>query len=166
MNDPVVAAELVRDLIGRRLLAVSEARYWYEGQRDDDAASLLDFWLHFEGKPALMAHGCGEHLSLELVDPYPSYEMQECGETKVGPAREPDLLASFVGQRLLDASLIHGYTTEPSVGGLRLRFEHGDLVVASLGDEWVLRPGTVSTDLRQYLTVGPWLGFSEDRQRR
>ncbi|MFI7661183.1 hypothetical protein ACIBTW_20125 [Micromonospora parva] len=158
MNDPVAAAELVRDLIGRRLLAVTEARYWYEGQRSDDAASLLDFWLHFEGKPALMAHGCGEHLRLELVGPYPSYKMQECGETQVGPSREPDLLASFAGQRLLDASLIRGYTTEPSVGGLRLRFEHDDLVVASLGDEWVLRRGPVPTDLRRYLAVGSWLG--------
>ncbi|MFC8615341.1 hypothetical protein ACFT9M_02810 [Micromonospora purpureochromogenes] len=164
MNDPVAASEFVRDVIGWRLLAVSEARYWHEGQRDDDAASLLDFWLHFEGKPALMVHGCGEHLSLELVAPYPSYEMQECGETRVGPAREPDLLASFVGQRLLDASLIHGYTTELSVGGLRLRFEHDDLVVASLGDEWVLRRGPVPSDLRGYLTVGPWLGGTEDRQ--
>ncbi|MGN9915848.1 hypothetical protein [Micromonospora palomenae] len=165
MNDPVARAELVRGLIGRTLLAVNEARYWYEGQRDDDAASLLDFWLHFEGKPALMAHGCGEHLSLELVDPCPCHEMQDCGETRVGPAREPDLLAAFVGQRLLDASLIHGYTTEPSVGGLRLRFEHDDLVVASLGDEWVLRRGPVPTDLLQYLTVGPWLN-TEDRQQR
>ena len=93
MNDPGAAAELLRDLIGQRLLAVTEARFWFEGQRDDDAASLLDFWLHFEGKPTLMAHGCGEDLSLELVGPYPSYEMQECGETRVGPAQEPDLLA-------------------------------------------------------------------------
>jgi hypothetical protein len=166
VNDPAAAADLVRDLIGRRLLAVSEARYWHEGHRDDDAASLLDFWLHFEDKPALMAHGCGERLGLELVDPYPSYDMQECGETRVGPAREPDVLASFVGQRLLDAALIQGYDTEPSVGGIRLRFEHHDLVVASLSDEWVIRRGPVPSDLRQYLTVGSWLGGTEDRQQR
>ncbi|MET7752980.1 hypothetical protein [Micromonospora sp. NPDC005367] len=166
MNDPGAAAKLVCGLIGFRLLAVSEARYWFEGRRDDDAASLLDFWLHFEGKPALMAHGCGEQLSLELLDPYPSYEMQECGETRVGPAREPDLLASFVGQRLIDASLIHGYTTALSVGGVRLRFEHDYLVVASLADEWLLARGPVPSDLRRYLAAGPWLAGTEDRQQR
>lgn len=166
MNDPGAAAELLRDLIGQRLLAVTEARFWFEGQRDDDAASLLDFWLHFEGKPTLMAHGCGEDLSLEFVGPYPSYEMQKCGETRVGPAQEPDLLASFIGQRLLDASVIHGYTTQLSVGGLRLRFEYHDLVVASLGDEWVLGRGAIPSDLVRYLTVGPWLCGTEDRQQR
>jgi len=166
VSDLVAAADLVCDLVGRRLLAVTEARYWYEGRRDEGAASLLHFWLHFEDMPALMAHGCGEHLSLEFVDPYPSYDMQECGETRVGPAQKPDLLASLVGQQLLDAALIQGHTTEPSVGGVRLRFEHDDLVVASLGDEWVIRRGPVPTDLRQYLTVRPWLGCAEDRQQR
>ncbi|SBT50535.1 hypothetical protein [Micromonospora auratinigra] len=165
MDDPLAVAGLVRDLIGRRLLAVTEARYWYEGQRGGDAASLLDFWLHFEGRPTLMAHGCGEHLRLELTDPYPSYDMQEDGETRVGPAREPDLLATFVGRRLLDASLVRGYTTVPSVGGLRLRFERGDLMVASLADQWVLRHGPVPTDLRQYLAVGSWLGAEDDGGR-
>jgi hypothetical protein len=43
VNDPGAAAKLVCDLIGSRLFAVTEARYWFEGQRDDDAASQ-DVW--------------------------------------------------------------------------------------------------------------------------
>jgi hypothetical protein len=59
----------------------------------------------------------------------------------VGPAQAPDLLVAFVGQRLLGAALIQGYTLAPSVGGMRLRFEHEELVVGSLVDEWVLPSG-------------------------
>jgi hypothetical protein len=164
VNDLAAAAVLVRDLLGRRLLAVTEARYWYEGKRDDDAASLIHIWLHFQDRPPLMAHGCGEHLLLEFEEPYASYDMQEAGETRVGPAQAPDLLAGFVGQRLLDASLIRGYTSEPSVGGLRLRFEREVLVVASLADEWVLSTGSIPAKLRSYLHASPWLGSTPAEQ--
>jgi hypothetical protein len=58
---------------------------------------------------------------------------------------------------LLDAALIQGYTTIPSVGGLQFRFEHHDLVIASLADEWVLARGGIPQNLKPYLPVGQWL---------
>lgn len=85
-----------------------------------------------------MAHGHGDALMLSYEEPYSSYDMEQHGETRVGSAQASDLLAVFVGQRLLEAALIQGYALEPSVGGMRLQFEREDLVVASLGDEWVL----------------------------
>jgi hypothetical protein len=164
VDDPVATAALVRDLLERQLLGVTEARHWYEGKRDDGAASLIHFWLHFQGKSPLMAHGTGEHLLLEFREPYASYDMLEHGEMRVGPAQAPDLLAMFVGQRLLDAALIQGYASEPSVGGLRLRFEREVLVVASLADEWVLSTGSIPTKLRPYLHAVPWLGGTPAEQ--
>jgi hypothetical protein len=143
---------------------VTEARHWHEGTRGDDAASLIHFWLHFQDKLPLMAHGIGEYLLLEFSEPYTSYDMQEHGETRVGPVQAPDLLAAFVGQRLLNAALIHGYASAPSVGGLRLRFEREVLVVASLADEWVLSSGSIPTKLRPYLHSGPWLGGTSAEQ--
>lgn len=143
---------------------MTEARHWHEGRRDGDAASLIDFWLHFEGKLPLMAHGTGEYLLLEFNEPYASYDMQEHGETRVEPVQALDLLAAFVGQRLLDGALIQGYASEPSVGGLRLRFERGVLVVASLADEWVLSTGSIPTELSPYLHAGSWLGGTSAEQ--
>lgn len=158
MSDRAETAELLHQIIGREVVAVTEARYWYEGKREGDAESLLHFWLHFQGNPPLMAHHSGEHLSFEFGEPYAAYDMGEYGEARVGPALAPDLLAFLPGQRLLNAALIQGYTTGPSVGGVLLRFDHGDLVVASVGDEWVLKQGLVPPELDTYLTVGDWLG--------
>ncbi|GAA4579392.1 hypothetical protein GCM10023176_56990 [Micromonospora coerulea] len=62
------------------------------------------------------------------------------------------------GHRLLNAALIRGYPTRPALGGVLLRLEHCDLVVASLGDEWVLRQGRIPPELATYLTVDRWLG--------
>ncbi|MET7397564.1 hypothetical protein ABZS66_29170 [Dactylosporangium sp. NPDC005572] len=157
MEQPPTVIGLLRRLVGRRLVGVTEARYWYEGRRDGDAASLLHCWLHFAGLPPVMAHGCGEHLLLEFAEPYASYDMQEYGETRVGPAQPPDLLAAYAGQLLRNVAPIQGYTSEPSVGGVRLRFERADLVVASFADEWLLTPGPVPRELAAYLTVGDWL---------
>lgn len=158
--------ELIEQVIGRHLVAVTEARHWFEGQRDGDVASLVHFWLHFQGVPPLMAHGYGELLGLEFSEPYASYDMGEHGETRVGLAQKPDLLALLPGHRLLDAALIRGYATRPALGGVLLRFDHCDLVVASLGDEWVLRQGTVPPELAPSLTVGSWLGEPASGRRR
>jgi hypothetical protein len=145
---------VIRGLLGRRLTAVTEARHRLEDERGSDADSLIHFRLHFDGAPPLMAHGCGEHLLLKFSEPYADYDMQEFGETRVASAKPPDLLAEWVGQTLLDAALIHGYGS--AVGGVRLRFELGDLVVASLADEWVLARGSTA-ELEAYLTLGGWI---------
>jgi hypothetical protein len=148
---------MICGLLGRRLAAVTEARSWFAGKRGSDADSLIHFWLHFDGAPPLMAHACGEHLLLEFKEPYADYDMQEYGETRVAPAKPPDLLAEWVGQKLLDAAPIQGHGTEPGAGGVQLRFEHGDLVVASLADEWVLTRGAIPAEHRSYLTMGEWI---------
>ncbi|WP_238323900.1 hypothetical protein [Salinispora pacifica] len=98
--------ELIEQVIGRNLVAVTEARHWHEGQRDGDVESLVHFWLHFQGVPPLMAHGSGELLGLEFSEPYASYDMGEHGETRVGLAQWPDMLGLLPGHRLLDAALI------------------------------------------------------------
>lgn len=125
--------------------------------RDGDAESLLHFWLHFEGNPPLMMHGVGEHLSLSFSEPYGSYDMEDQGETRIGPPAAPDVLADLPGRRLLNAALIQGYTPMPSVGGVLMRFERLDLVVASLGDEWVLAQGAIPPSLTSYLRLGDWV---------
>ncbi|MEV7228652.1 MULTISPECIES: hypothetical protein [Polymorphospora] len=158
MGEPVGAVELMHRVIGRDLVAVTEARHWHDGRRGGDAESLLHFWLHFQEVPPLMAHGCGELLLLEFSAPYAAYDMGEYGETRVGPAQKPDLLALLPGHRLLDAALVRGYATRPALGGVLLRFDHCDLVVASFGDEWVLRQETIPPELATCLTVGTWLG--------
>lgn len=139
---------MIQLLLGRRLSAVTEARHWFAGERGGDADSLIHFWLHFDGAPPLMAHGCGEHVALEFSEPYAGYDMQESGETRVAPARSPDLLAEWVGQKLVDAAVIQGDGTGSAVRAVQLRFEHGDLVVASLADEWVLTRGSTPEELR------------------
>ncbi|MEV0127381.1 hypothetical protein AB0H83_02785 [Dactylosporangium sp. NPDC050688] len=157
MEQRQVTVEVLRRVIGRRLVAVTEARHWYRGRRDGDAESLLHLWLHFADVPPVKAHGCGEDLLLEFAEPYASYDMQEYGKTRVGPAQHPDLLAAYVGQLLLNVAPIQGYSLEPSVAGVRLRFEREDLVVASLSDEWLLVKDQVPEQLAAYLTVGSWL---------
>ena len=157
MSDRNATAAALRRVIGRELISVAEARYWYKGERGSDPDSLVHLWLHFAGVPPLMLHGHGEEVSLTFEEPYAPYDMQEHGEVRVGPAQAPDMLADFTGQRLRGAALIQGYTASPSVGGVQFRFEHQDLVIASLGDEWVLARGHVPQELRPYLTVGEWL---------
>ncbi|WP_238015602.1 hypothetical protein KZZ52_55575 [Dactylosporangium sp. AC04546] len=157
MEQRRATVELLRRVIGRRLDAVTEARHWYAGRRDGDAESLVHFWLHFEGVPPVMAHSTGEHLLLEFAEPYASYDMREYGETRVEPAQPPDVLAAYKGQLLLNVAPIQGYSSEPSAGGVQLRFEHEDLVVVSLGDEWLLTQGPVPAQFAAYLTVGDWL---------
>jgi hypothetical protein len=134
------AADLLRPLIGRQLVGATEARHWHDGKRDSDA-SLLHFWLHFKGAPAVMAHVHGEQLMLTQEEPYVSYDMQEHGKTRVGPAQPPDRLAGIVGGRLVNAALLDGPWSAPHIGGIWLRFEHRDLLAAAMGDEWLLSDG-------------------------
>ncbi|HEX5596375.1 MAG TPA: hypothetical protein VFX61_10210 [Micromonosporaceae bacterium] len=157
MGNRAEAAAVLRCVIGRECIAVTEARYWYGGRREGDAESLLHCWLHFQDTRPLMVHGSGERLFLKFGEPYPPYDMGEHGETRVGPARAPDLLASLPGHRLLNATLVQGFTTGPSVGGVLLRFDHVDLVLASLADEWVLRRGEIPRELAPYLSLDYWL---------
>jgi hypothetical protein len=157
MWEPTATAAVLRRLIGRQLSSVTEALYWYEGRRGGDEESLLHLWLHFDGEAPIMVHSCGDRLELKFSDPYASYDMQEHGETRGATAQAPDLLGSLAGQRLLDAAVIQGYTTQPSVGGLQLRFESGPVVIASLGDEWLLTHGSIPEKLRHYLSPGEWL---------
>ncbi|WP_225853444.1 hypothetical protein [Micromonospora sp. AMSO1212t] len=120
MRDALPPAEAVlRQVIGRNLVAVTEARHWSGGRRSGDEESLLHFWLHFQGVPAVMANESGDLLRLQFAEPYAAYDMGEFGETRVGPAQRPDLLALLPGHRLLNAAPIDGGTTQPA--GLLLR---------------------------------------------
>ncbi|GAB3155107.1 hypothetical protein GCM10027290_50800 [Micromonospora sonneratiae] len=157
MSDPVTTAALLRPLPGRRLLAVTEARHWFDERPVPGIPGLLHFWLHFEGAPAIMAHGCGELLMLTEEEPYPSYDMQEYGRTVVGPVHPTDLLGEVVGQCLVDVGLIQGYSTLPTVGGVLFRFERTELLVATLADEWICQPGPIPDELRPYLSLIGWL---------
>jgi hypothetical protein len=166
MPDLAVFADLLKPLIGRTLIEVTEARHWYGGTREGDSESLLHFWLHFADVPPLMAHACGDVLQLCYEDPYPSYDMQEYGETRVGPVRSPDLLATVVGQRLRDIALVQGYDSVSRLGGLLLRFEPGVLLLATLWDEWILAEGGIPESLQRYLTIGSWIsGTSVDEHQ-
>ncbi|WP_412542586.1 hypothetical protein R8Z50_08865 [Longispora sp. K20-0274] len=153
----LVSAKL-RALIGRRLLDVVEARYWFKGRRGPDSESLLHAWFQFEDLQSLMVHGCGERLELSIGEPYGSYDMAEYGETRVAPARAPDLLASVVGARLVDAAVICGYSTEPMCGAVIFRFDAADLVIGTLGDEWVLSAGSIPDAVLPYWSRPAWVG--------
>ncbi|MCM0678825.1 hypothetical protein NCC78_29755 [Micromonospora phytophila] len=136
-GEPDLVAGWLRDRIGLRLDRVTEARHWYGGRRDGDAQSLLHAWLHFRHRPPMRLHGRGEELLLSMEEPYGTYDMAECGETRVGPARPPDVLAGPVGERLTGGAVL----VEAATGycsGLLLRFGPAELLVATLGDEWVL----------------------------
>ena len=110
-----------------------------------------------------MLRSSGEHLHLSFEDPYAGYDMQEYGETRVASAQAPDALSEWVGQVLLDAALIAGYGSP--VGGVRFRFKGGDLVVASLADEWVLARGGLPPELETYLTTQEWIDGGGRRSR-
>ena len=58
-----------------------------------------------------------------------------------GPAQRPETLSRFVGSRLADGAVFTGHDRETACAGLVLRFDHDDLVVGTLGDEWLLSVG-------------------------
>ncbi|WP_127507694.1 hypothetical protein [Actinoplanes solisilvae] len=104
--------------IGQRLDAVTEARHWYQGQRELDTASLLHAWLFFDHAMPVGLHCRGDELVLAKEDPYRSYDMNEHGETRVGPALPPDVLSRFVGARLTDGAVIVGHDADTVCAGL------------------------------------------------
>lgn len=136
---------------------MTEARHWHEGRRESDAESLLHAWLFFEHAVPIGLHGRGDQLLLAKEDPYPSYGMDEYGETRVGPAQLPDVLFGFVGDRLTDGAVIFGHDGDQVCAGLVLRFEGRDLVIGTLGDEWVLAVGSVPPAAARSWAVQPFV---------
>ncbi|MFB9848796.1 hypothetical protein ACFFMR_00135 [Micromonospora andamanensis] len=137
-------------------VAVTEARHWYAGQRGPDAESLLHAWLLFDHAVPIGVRGRGDRFLLATEDPYGSYDMGQYGQTEVGPAQHPDVLARFVGARLTDGAVIVGHHGEDSCG-LVLRFDTGDLTIATLADEWILAAGTPPAALTRHSIVGPFV---------
>ncbi|WP_327042823.1 hypothetical protein OG400_12440 [Micromonospora ureilytica] len=156
-SDRGMVASWLGSMVGRRLEAVTEARYWCEGRREPDAESLLHAWLFFESAMPVGLHGRGDQLLLAKENPYRSYNTDEYAETRVGPARRPDVLSGFIGARLTDAAVIVGHAVDEVCAGLVLRFEGGDLVIGTLGDEWVLAVGPVPAAAAQYWAVQPFV---------
>jgi hypothetical protein len=156
-SDPQMVASLLTRLIGQRLYAVTEARHWYQGRREPDTASLLHAWLHFDQAMPIGLHGRGDELLLAKEDPYRSYDMDEHGQTRVGPALPPDVLATFVGARLTDGAVIVGHDGALVCAGLHLRFDNGGLVVGTLGDEWVLAADAEQAAVTSYWTRQPFV---------
>jgi hypothetical protein len=140
--------EILAGLLGRTLLTVAEARHWRDGVRGEGDEALIDFWLYFDGLPAL--HVCGDDSGARLLvtfdEPYASYDMGQYGEFRVEPPERADLLSYFAGHRLLDAAILGDRV------GVLLRFDHGDLTVLERDDDFVL-----STGAPVGLTVGSWL---------
>ena len=103
-------------------------------------------------------HHLGDQLLLDKQDPYCSYDMDDYGQTRVGPAQPPDLLARFVEARLLDGAVILGHDGDQVTAGLTLRFDSGDLVIGALGDEWVLIADTDPTAISSDWAAQPFVG--------
>ncbi|GAB2931397.1 hypothetical protein GCM10027280_18800 [Micromonospora polyrhachis] len=159
-SDPRMVASWLTSMCGRRLDAVTEARHWYEGQREPDSASLLNAWLFFEYAVPVGLHGHGDQLYLAKEDPYRSYDMDEHGETRVGQAQTPDVLSGFIGAHLVDGAVIFGHDGDAVCTGLVLRFDIGDLVIGTLDDEWVLAVGPVPADTAVHWSVQPFVRSS------
>jgi hypothetical protein len=153
-SDPRMVTSWLKNMVGRRLDAVTEARHWYEGRRAPDAESLLHAWLFFEYAVPVSLHGRGDQLLLAKQNPYTSYDMDKSGQTRVGPARHPDVLAEFIGARLTDGAVI---VADAVCGGLVLCFENRDLVIGTLADEWVLAIAEVPAAAARYWAVQPFV---------
>ncbi|MBB4956608.1 hypothetical protein [Micromonospora polyrhachis] len=157
-SDPRMVTSWLRDRIGRRLVEVTEARYWNNGERDPDtAASLVHSWLHFDHRPPTQLHGCGDDVQLSIADPYLGYEMGQFGEVRVASAAVPDLLAGAVGRRLTDAAIILGPHDRPACAGLLLRLDEVKVAIGTFGDEWVLALDEPPTRLAPYWRLQPWI---------
>jgi hypothetical protein len=67
-SEPQLVAGWLRDRMGLRVRAVSEARHWHGGHRAPDADSLIHVWLQFERRPPVRLHGRGDELLLSIED--------------------------------------------------------------------------------------------------
>lgn len=150
--------EILLQLCGSTLRGVTEARHWRDGVRDDSDAGLIDLWLHFDDQPALHLTGDPDDdgLLLEHDEPYDSYDLGRYGELRVEPVGSGGPLAAVSGHRLLRAALVSSERGGAHTG-VRLRFDHRDLVVLQWGDDFVLALDAVPADLAGAVTVGPWL---------
>ncbi|MBQ1023980.1 hypothetical protein [Micromonospora sp. C95] len=155
-SDPRMVTAWLTDMVGRRLDQVTEARHWHAGQRGPDAESLLHAWLFFDHALPIRVHGRGDQFLLAVEDPYGSYDMGPHGQAEVSPAQHPDVLSRFIGARLTDGAVILDHQGLDS-SGLVLRFDTGDLTIATFADEWILAPGTPPTALTRHSTVGPFV---------
>jgi hypothetical protein len=140
--------EILVQLLGRTLLTVAEARHWRDGVRGEGDEALIDFWLYFDGLPAL--HVCGDDSGSRLLvtfdEPYASYDMGQYGEFRVEPPQRADLLSHFTGHRLADAAVLGDRA------GILLRFDHRDLAVVERDDDFMFGAGVPDG-----LAVGSWL---------
>jgi hypothetical protein len=128
------------------------------GARDPDTeVGLVHAWLHFENGPPIQLHGVGDHFELSLADPYAGYDMQEAGEVRVAAAAVPDPLAGMIGRRLTDAAVALGPFGRAICAGLLLRLDGTDVVIGTLGDEWVIRGGPPSVQLPPCWIPQPWI---------
>lgn len=152
-SDPGIVTTWLQEMLGRRLDAVTEARHWYEQRREPDAESLLHAWMYFDHADPVCLHGRGDQFLLSKEAPYRSYDVDEHGETRVGPAQHPDVLSGFVGARLTDGAVILGHDGPTVCAGLVLRFDNGDLTIGTLGDEWVLAAGSIPASGAPYWTT-------------
>ena len=148
-DDGTKTTALFRARLGLTLDSVTEESHWYQGQW----SALLRFWLHFRRVPALRLHGSSDLLHLAESIPDSSYDMGEYGEGIVRPAQAPSLLTRFVDTRLRDAVLIRESATEPSVGGVLLSFDAGDLTIVSFADEWLITLGEIPPDVAQHYHI-------------
>ncbi|GHG29854.1 MULTISPECIES: hypothetical protein [Amycolatopsis] len=158
-DDGTRAAALLRARLHLALESVTEEWHWYQREQ----SSLLRVWLHFRHALVLRLHCTGDLLHLQESVPGGSYDMGEYGEGRVGPAQAPSLLTKYVGSRLRDATLIRESSTEPSVGGVLLSFDAGDLTVASSADEWLITTDELPPDAAPHhhietmtITGRPW----------
>jgi hypothetical protein len=140
--------DILVQILGRSLLVVTEARHWSDGVRGAGDEALVDFWLHFDGMPAV--HVCGDDDGIRLLvtfdEPYASYDMGRYGEFRVEPPTSGDTLAGLAGHRLADAAVLGDSV------GMVLRFDHRDLAVVEHDDDFVL-----SAEPPDGIPLGPWL---------
>lgn len=141
-DDPRIIEAWLRSRFGGRFAGVTEARHEHD---------LLHAWLHFEHHPTTWLHGRGDDLEPTVAGPYPSY-----GEVLVAPADASSPLSRLIGQRLIDAALIHGPFGGATCAGMLLRLDDTDLAIATVADEWVITLDRVAP----YLHPQPWIGES------
>jgi hypothetical protein len=124
--------DILARLRGHRLDGVTEARHWSADAPGDTDEALVDFWLHFDGYPALHAGGddSGTRLLLVFDEPYASYDMGHFGEYRVGPVADVGPLAGLVGHHLVDAAVLG------ADAGVWLRFDHRELIVLADDDDF------------------------------
>jgi hypothetical protein len=156
-SEPEIVAAWLHDRIGLQLTAVTEARHWYHGERDQGAASLVHAWLHFDRRPPTQLHGHGDDLLLSVGDAYPGYGMDESGEIRVDPATAPDLLAGIVGKQLTNAAVILGPFSDTSCAGLLLQMGAAEVVIGTYCDEWIIIDDPELAWTERQWRLQPWI---------